>query len=86
MDWLPPHKCGLFLTHNEHKDYYETVATQVEDGRIEEDHWVSEEEKQKAIDTDEMWELQWYPDTPIGSHTLVASTLEAIRAALREGK
>lgn len=23
---FPPHKCGLYLTHNEHRDHYKTVA------------------------------------------------------------
>ena len=83
MNWLPPHKCGLFLTHNEHKNYYETVAIRIQDGCIADRGWVSEEEKQRAIDTDELWELQWYPDTPNGSYTLVASSLDAIRSALK---
>lgn len=55
---FPEHKAGLFLTHNEHKNYYKTVAQCIED----EDHgytdWVSEEQKQKAIETDECWFLR----------------------------
>lgn len=78
---LPRHACGLYLEHNSHKDVYETVAQAV--AREENNHhWVSPEERQRAIDTNEMWSLQWYPDTPIGFHRLQASTWEAIEARL----
>lgn len=79
LDWLPPHKGGLYLTHNEHKGVYETVALFT--GRDRDDQWVSPEEKRKAIETDELWCLQWYPDTPVGFCVLMASSLEAIKAA-----
>lgn len=77
---FPPHKASLHLTHNQHKAYYLTVAQSVagDDFGYTADCWVSEAEKQKAIETDECWTLQWYPDTPIGFHTASASTLEAL--------
>ena len=70
---LPPHKCGLYLIHNEHKDVYESV----EQFYTKKD-FVSEEEWQKAIKDDSVWTLQWYPDTPIGFHMLYASSLEGL--------
>lgn len=82
MDWLPKHKCGLYLTHNEHKDYYKTVLQSIEDCDINDVDWVSVEERQKAIDSDELWELQWYPDTPIGFYIIRASSLEALKSAI----
>lgn len=79
MNWLPKHKCGLYLTHNGHRDMYET---------IEEFYglhdFISPEELQKAIAEDSVWVLQWYPDTPIGSYCLLASSLEALEARVRE--
>ena len=79
MNWLPEHKCGLYLTHNQHRDVYETVQE-----FYEPEYFVSEEEWTKAVLEDSVWELQWYPDTPIGFHRIAASTLEAIEAKLRE--
>ena len=40
--------------------------------------WVSEDERATAIATNSMWELQWYPQTPVGSHLIAASSLTAI--------
>lgn len=80
---FPAHECGLFLAHNEHKDYYQTVADRIRN----EDHgclainFVSPEQMQKAIDTNEMWVLQWYPRTPITSYILSAADLDVLLAA-----
>ncbi len=79
MNWLPKHKCGLYLSHNEHRDFYETVEMS-----YKADDFVSPEEWYKAIAEDSVWVLQWYPDTPIGFHRIAASTLEAIEAKLKE--
>jgi len=80
MNWLPEHKCGLYLTHNEHRDVYETVEEfyNVED-------FISIEELAKAIAEDSVWVLQWYPNTPVGFNRIAASTLEAIQQWLKEG-
>lgn len=77
---FPEHKCGLYLSHNTHRDVYETV----QDHYPAPDKFVSPEDRQKCIDADECWELQWYPDTPIGSYRVLGSSLELVMAeALR---
>lgn len=77
---FPEHKCGLHLTHNAHRDVYETV----QDYYPEAEDFVSLEDRQKCINTDDCWELQWYPDTPIGFFRVMGSTLELVMAeALR---
>lgn len=48
--------------------------------------WVSEEEKTKALATNSVWTLQWYPDTPVGFCCIRASSLAAIVKYLREAK
>ena len=83
MNWLPKHKCGLYLTHNEHKDIYESAKDWIENRQFEDD-FVSPEEMQKAIDEDSIWRLQWYPETPVGFYSVAAASLEAIEAAIRE--
>lgn len=77
---LPEHKCGLFLTHNEHKNYYETAADKIREWEETEWNptWKDEDAKQRAIDTNEIWELQWYPDTPVGFCVVAAPTLEEV--------
>ena len=79
MNWLPEHKCGLYLSHNEHRDVYETVEE-----FYDVDSFISIEELAKAISEDSVWVLHWYPETPIGFYRIAASTLEAIQAKLKE--
>jgi hypothetical protein len=79
VDWLPKHKCGLYLEHNAHRDSYEDVDVYYDSAS-----WVSGEELQKAMDEDSAWFLVWYPETPCGSHRLCASSLEALEAAVKE--
>ena len=77
---FPPHAASLHLTHNDHKSYYRTVAESIEDGDHGYEHrcWVSDEQKAKAIATNECWTLQWYPDTPIGFCILSAADLDVL--------
>jgi hypothetical protein len=73
---LPAHKCGLYLEHNAHKDLYQSVAEYIKDDDLT--NWPSEAEREKAIDTDELWEIRWYPETPISFCVATAATLEAL--------
>ncbi len=77
---FPQHKGSLSLYHNEHKSVYVSVkdAIETKDLGYQDDQWISAEEKQRAIDTDECWSLQWYPETPVSFIVVSASTLEAL--------
>ena len=79
INWLPQHQGSLHLTHNDHKSCYQTVEEFVDcaDGR---DTFVSPAEYEASVRMNEMWELQWYPDTPVGFCVVRASTFEAIKA------
>lgn len=76
---LPPHKCGLFLSHNEHKDYYESAEEWLIERSVQ-PAWESEEHRRRAIESDEIWVLQWYPETPVGFNIVAAPTLEELLA------
>lgn len=78
MIQLPSHACSLTLEHNEHKNSYQTVAEYLAhiDGDLYD--WPSNEEKQKAIDANELWTLQWYPRTPVSFIAVAAATLETL--------
>jgi len=72
---LPNHKCSLTITHNEHKNCYETVAQHL----MQCDYsWQSEEHRQRSINTNELWTMQWYPETPIGFLLAAAPTLQEL--------
>jgi hypothetical protein len=72
---FPKHEAALMLCHNDHKNSYMSVSEAI----ANEDHgytnWVSEEQKQKAIQTNDCWYIQWYPDTPVGSYDVAAADL-----------
>jgi hypothetical protein len=82
LDWLPKHAAGLYITHNDHKSVYESIDDHYD--YLDNCEWVSPEEKLKAIELNSVWELHWYPDTPIGSYKVVASSLEAIQKHMKE--
>lgn len=81
IEW-PEHEASLYLTHNEHKSYYKTVQEMIDDKDhgYTDDCWVSPEQRQKAIDTNECWILQWYPRTPVSFYILSAADLDALIA------
>lgn len=80
---LPAHKCELILTHNSHKSIYQNLSEYIADNELR-SSFVLEGEYQKALEADSIWELQWYPNTPVGSYLVCASTLEAcIESALK---
>lgn len=56
---------------------YMTVAQWLED-HDEQHEWVSPEEREKAVATNRMWALHWYPDTPIGFFCCAASSLSVL--------
>ncbi|MCK9556272.1 hypothetical protein M0R36_10775 [bacterium] len=87
---LPKHECSLTLTHNIHKDYYRSAKEHIEEMESVElwdlDDWVSPEERRKAMDTNEIWQLDWYPDTPVGYNKIMASSLRVIMEYIEKNK
>lgn len=77
---LPPHACELTITHNPHRTDYATVEKYLalceERGHGYDESELAPEDRARAIETDELWVVQWYPDTPVGSCVVAAATLE----------
>ncbi len=71
---LPKHYT-LSIEHNPHKICYETVEKYI-------DHYehlqeaISQEDLKICKERDELWQLQWYPDTPIGFHVILSYSLQ----------
>lgn len=80
-DKFPPHKAGFFLSHNEHKNYYETVQEWYDRFAEPIGDWISYKQKKKAYETNNCWHIQWFPNTPIGSRSLLAADLEPLLEA-----
>lgn len=75
---LPKHNCELLITHNPHKGNYETVEELIFNRDLTDDYFVSKEEMDLCIKHNELWEVQWYPDTPVGFHLICGYTLESV--------
>lgn len=85
--FMPAHKGSCTICHNDHLNNYATVAEEMEfHPEWFKNAWVSEESKAYAIEHNELWSLQWYPETPIGFHNLCAGRWSDIVEYLkREG-
>jgi hypothetical protein len=75
---FPEHKCGLYLSHNDHKNHHETVRAWIKNLGYKDDDWISEEQKKKAIATNECWSIHWYPETPDSFHVMLAADLQPL--------
>lgn len=76
IKWLPKHKCGLYIEHNAHRDIYQTLQQFIDEN--EHYDWSDEQEKLLALIRNEIWTIQWYPETPIGFHALAFGSLESM--------
>lgn len=87
---FPAHKGSMMIIHNDHKDQYQTAEDWIKDNECVPEtqyaEWISDDERQKAIDNDSIWTLQWYPDTPVGFQCVAASSFEALMEYFSERK
>lgn len=78
---------SLAIEFNNHACNYCSVAEAVGERDLYDfGTWVSEDEKQKAIETDSVWSIHWYPLSPVGFQCVLASTLEAAVSAFLAAK
>lgn len=63
------------IHHNDHKTIYKPIAQYIADLRYD-DEDIAPGERERILELDEIWEIHWFPDTPVGSCVAVASTLE----------
>ncbi len=75
---FPQHKAGLALEHNDHLNVYETVEGYLARGDADFYQFKNDEQKERCIASNELWTLQWYPETPVGFHAVAAPTLNEL--------
>lgn len=81
MKW--PKHIQMFITHNEHHTNYETVKQYLD--RAEHID-ISEKDKKKCIRLGEIWEVQWYPNTPISFYCVGSFSLEKCIEIIQNNK
>lgn len=79
-----PEVNSLHLEFNGHMSSYMTIEDYYESCLDDKKDWVSEEERTKAIETNQVWACSWYNKTPVGSYKILASSLEVVLQALQE--
>ena len=71
----------IIINYNYHAINYTDAKEWLESGHHGDldanDDFVSAEERQLAIEKNSIWSIQIYPNTPVGSYTVAASTLQA---------
>lgn len=68
---------SLTISFNDFACNYVDARTAVEEGIVPDDGWVSDAERERALERNSIWEVQWYPDTPVGFNVVRASSIEA---------
>ena len=81
-------KCGVYLTVNQNRDVYETVEQRIDEinerdfdnngGHENYEVEIDDELKARLIKTDCIYELQFYPNTPIGFYIVYGENLEEV--------
>lgn len=83
---LPQHKATLHITHNQHLAYNITVEEHIVsnfDG-YDSSEWVSREDYDLAVSTNELWDFQVYPNTPVEFYNIFGSSLSRAMEALNK--
>lgn len=79
---LPPH-IAFSLEKDPHNVVYASLEDWLRDNDIQDDDWVSQEERDQAIVSGSVWIATWYPDTPLGHVILAAYSLAELLEGLR---
>lgn len=72
---LPNHKAALYISHNSHINSYQTINEYID---FVDPNWQNEEHKQRSINTNEIWEMRIYENSPVGSIHIAAPTLDEL--------
>lgn len=65
----------LSINHNEHKSCYQTVGMYLDDNEMYKD-CITPDDLKICIERNELWELRWYPITPISFYHICSYSLE----------
>jgi hypothetical protein len=69
-------KCGVFISVNEHRDYYETVEKFIKEKIERNEAEIDNEVLRQMIKLDTIIELHFYPVTPVGFYEIFHYDLE----------
>jgi hypothetical protein len=73
-------RVSLELSHNPHVIFYDSVEDYIGHDVAQ----ITPNDCQEILEKQEIWELTWYPDTPVGHCTIAAASLERIHQLVDE--
>jgi len=77
-DLLARCKCGVFVTVNQHRDYYETAKKTLDEAQGHEcPPEIEDDVRRVMIETDTIIRIQFYPRTPSSSYEIWHHDLDA---------
>lgn len=79
-------KCGVHVTVNRHRDFYEPIEKFLESGRGTDFSDMTDDVRREMVARDTLIEVQFYMDTPIGFYLVYhfdvdAALAEAVKIA-----
>lgn len=86
-EWIAalPRHINLSIEHQPHKSNYESIESYEQwRGSRAADDWASPEQREKAIATDNLWTVQWYPDSPVAFCFMMGADLDVLLARIKE--
>lgn len=72
---LPKH-INLTIEHQPHATCYQSAAQWLETVDVFDAVDIEPADRAEMLRTGEIWEISWHPNTPVGSHSVAAATLE----------
>lgn len=77
---LPRHM-SLTIEHNPHRTMYESMDRFLQ---VYTPDFADDVDRQKCIESNEIWLMTWRPDTPVGLCSVAASTFDGLMAMVEE--
>lgn len=83
-DLISKCKGGVYLTVNDHKNSYQNVEEYFDDISGHREIEIYEKEYELMKENDIVYELQFYPNTPVGFYHVYGSSLEYVLGKAEE--
>lgn len=71
-----PKHINMHIEHQPHASCFQTVEEWLKENKLSGYSDTTPEDEHKMIESDSIWTIQWYPDTPVGFYSVAAASLE----------
>jgi len=71
-------KCGIYLSVNQYRDYYQSIEDAVKEERERNSTDINDELAARMVAEKSLISLQFYPDTPVGFYIVYGTTLDEV--------